>query len=225
MSLRPASPPRSSRRKRWQDVEFAALDFETTGLDLRRDAVVSFGLIPVSGGRIDLTRALYQEVSPAEPLSHQSITVHHLRPVDLADAPPLVEVAERLRAGLDGRFLLTWSAEIEATFLARTFGGRVRRWLARSVDVLRLAVLADRVEGRSLPEGSYSLAETVARAGLPVEEAHDALNDALMTAEMFLVLAARLAPYGFKDVRSLIRPTQANPDRLLRTISRPVYRP
>lgn len=205
-------------------MELAALDFETTGLDLRRDAVISFGLVPVSRGRIDLTRAVYQEVAPAAPLTPQSIRVHHLRPVDLAGAPPMVDVAERLRAGVEGRFLLTWSAEIEATFLAKTFGGRVRGWLARTVDVLRLAVLADRIEGRSLPHESYSLADTVARAGLPVEETHDALNDALMTAEMFLVAAARLVRYGFHDVRSLLRPTRANPDRLLRAISRSAHR-
>jgi DNA polymerase III subunit epsilon len=217
---RPVAPPRSSRRKRWQDSELVALDFETTGLDLRRDAVVSFGLVPVSGGRIDLSRALYQEVAPAAPLSHSSIAVHHLRPTDLAQAPPLSAVTEQLRSGLEGRFLLTWSAEIEATFLARTFGGRVRRWLARTVDVLRLSLLADGIEGTSPRADSYSLADTVARAGLPVEEAHDALNDALMTAEMFLVVAARLAPHGFQDVRSLIRPTRTSPDRLLRGLGR-----
>ena len=206
MRSRPTPPPHSLRRKRWQDVELVAIDFETTGLDLRRDAVVSFGLVPVSSGRIDLSRALYRMVSPSAPLSHGSIAIHHLRPADLAEAPPLAEIADQLRAGLEGRFLLTWSAEIEATFLARLFGGRVRRWLARSIDVLRLSLLADRIEGTSPFEGSYSLADTVARAGLPVEEAHDALNDALMTAEMFLVKAARLAPHGFTNIRSLLRP-------------------
>jgi DNA polymerase-3 subunit epsilon len=216
---RPAAPLRSSRRKRWQDVELVALDFETTGLDLHRDAVISFGLVPVSSGRIDLGRALYQEVAPSAPISHGSIAVHHLRPADLAEAPPLEEVLGHLRTALEGRFLLTWSAEIEATFLARTFGGRVRGWLARSVDVLRLAVVADRIEGRSLPGDAYSLAETVARAGLPVEEAHDAMNDALMTAEMFLVVAAHLGSYGFTDVRSLLRTTRKFPQRLLRGVS------
>jgi DNA polymerase-3 subunit epsilon len=185
-------------------VEFAALDFETTGLDLRRDAVISFGVVPVLGGRIDLSRAVYREVAPSVPISHRSITVHHLRPVDLAGAPSLADVSEHLAAALRGRYLLTWSAEIEATFLARTFGGRVRKWLARSVDVLPLAVLADRLDGRERPE-RYALAEAVARSGLPVEEAHDALNDALMTAEMFLVIAARLAHHGIGDVRSLIK--------------------
>jgi hypothetical protein len=45
----------------------------------------------------------------------------------------------------------------------------------------------------------------VARAGLPVEEAHNALNDALMMAEIFLTLPARLAPFGLGGVRGLLR--------------------
>jgi DNA polymerase-3 subunit epsilon len=188
-----------------------ALDFETTGLDLRRDAVVSFGLVPVHQGRIDLSEAIYQEVAPEVPLSHRSITIHHLRPMDLVDAPALGDVIQRLRVSLESRYLLAWSAEIEAAFLARAFGGSVRRWLARTVDVLRLAILADRLEGRDLAGDSYALAEVVVRAGLPVEEAHDALNDALMTAEMFLVLAARLEPFGLQDVRSLARPLRTYP--------------
>ena len=210
MTRRPDPPPRSARRLHWRDAEFAALDFETTGLDLRRDAVVSFGVVPVRQGRIDLSEAIYQEVAPEVPLSHRSITIHHLRPIDLVDAPALGDVIQRLRVSLESRYLLAWSAEIEAAFLARAFGGRVRRWLARTVDVLRLAILADRLEGRDLPGDSYTLAEAVVRAGLPVEEAHDALNDALMTAEMFLVLAARLAPFGLQDVRSLARPAIPN---------------
>ena len=167
---------------------------------------MSFGLVPVRQGRIDLSEAIYQEVAPDVPPSHRSITIHHLRPMDLVDAPALGDVIQRLRVSLEGRYLLAWSAEIEAAFLARAFGGRVRRWLARTVDVLPLAILVDRLEGRDLAGDSYTLAESVARAGLPVEEAHDALNDALMTAEMFLVLAARLAAFGLQDVRSLARP-------------------
>jgi DNA polymerase III subunit epsilon len=194
-------------------AEFAALDFETTGLDLRGDAVVSFGVVPVRQGRIDMSGAIYQEVAPEVPFSHRSITIHHLRPVDLVDAPALGDVIERLRSSLEGRYLLVWSAEIEASFLARAFGGSVRRWRARTVDVLSLAVFADRLGGRDLPGHSYTLADVVARAGLPVEEAHDALNDALMTAEMFLVLAARLAP-GFQDVRSLVRSSGTSPFRI-----------
>jgi DNA polymerase-3 subunit epsilon len=215
---RPTSPPRRLRGRHWREVEFAALDFETTGLDLRRDAVVSFGLVPVRGGRIDVSGSVYQEVSPGVPLSHRSITVHHLRPVDLTDAPPLAEVAGSLRGALEDRFILAWSAEIEASFLARTFGGRIRRWVARTVDVLRLAMVADQLEGRDLRQGSYALADTVARAGLPVEDAHNALDDALMTAEVFLTLAARLAPFGFDRVKDLLRSSRPSKD-----LTRPMH--
>jgi DNA polymerase III epsilon subunit-like protein len=128
--------------------------------------------------------------------------------VDLVHAPPLPEVADRLRASLEGQFLLTWFAEIEAAFLARIFGRRVRGWLDRSIDVRRLVFLADRLDGVGLPEVSYSLAEAMARAGLPREEAHDALNDAMMTAEMFPVVAARLARHGYQDVSSLLKQTR-----------------
>jgi DNA polymerase III subunit epsilon len=219
VTARPAPPPRSSRRLHWRRAEFAALDFETTGLDLRRDAVVSFGLVPVRQGRIDLSEAIYQEVAPEVPPSHRSITIHHLRPIDLVDAPALGDVIQRLRASLEGRYLLAWSAEIEAAFLARAFGGRVHKWLARTVDVLSLAMLADRLEGRDVGGSSYALGEAVVRAGLPVEEAHDALNDALMTAEMFLVLATRLESFGFQDVRSLTRPT--HPDHIRSALPMP----
>jgi len=157
---------------------------------------------------VHLSEALYQEVVPEAPLSHRSITIHHLRPLDLAEAPSMGEVLEPLRTALEGRYLLAWAAEIEASFLARTFGGRVRRWLARTIDVLPLAVLADRLEGRDSAQ-DYSLSAVVARAGLPSQEAHDALNDALMTAEVFLVVAARLARFGLEDVRTL-----SHPDRI-----------
>jgi DNA polymerase III subunit epsilon len=182
-----------------------ALDFETTGLDLRRDAVVSFGLVPVIGGRVDLSGALYREVSPDVPPSPLSVTIHHLRPQDLALAPVLREVASVLAVGIAGRFVLAWAAEIETAFLARIFGGSPRRWRTRTIDVLRLAVALDRMEGVVPPPGSYRLEVVAARHGVPVEETHHALDDAFMTAELFLVIASRLAGHGYGDVRSFVR--------------------
>ena len=53
----------------------------------------------------------------------RSIVVHGLLPGDLADSPPTKEVLPVLGDALDGRFLLTWAAEVEAAFLAQLFGG------------------------------------------------------------------------------------------------------
>jgi DNA polymerase III subunit epsilon len=197
-------------------VEFAALDFETTGLDLRRDAVVSFGLVPVRNGRILLGEVVYQEVAPDVPLSSRSVTIHGLRPHDLARAPSLDQVAGVLREALDRRYLLTWTAEIETNFLARVFGGGRRRWVRQTIDVLRMAILLDRLEGRhgSGERPDYRLASTAARYDLPVAEAHHALEDAVTTAQLFLVLASKLEAHGNRELRAFLRLTRRPPIQL-----------
>src|SRR4029453_5594452 len=106
VSRRPEKPPREAPGHDRRAAELVALDFETTGLDPRSDDVISFGLIPVSGGRIDLSGARYQEVAPRVEPRHSSIRVHHPRTQDLAPAPPMAEVADAFREGLAGRFIL-----------------------------------------------------------------------------------------------------------------------
>ena len=46
----PVAPPRA-RAVPWREIEYAALDFETTGLDFRSDTVISYGVVPVRHGR------------------------------------------------------------------------------------------------------------------------------------------------------------------------------
>ena len=203
MSDVPTRPAWGSRGFHWSKVGFASLDFETTGLDAN-DTVISFGVVPVVGGRIALADSVYRTVSMASELSPQSIVVHGLLPSDLADSPPIQEVRPILRDALDGRFLLTWAAEVEAAFLAKVFGGAPRRWLQRSVDVLGLAILADRLEGRQPKPGDYALTTAAERAGVPVEQPHHAFDDALATAQLFLILANRLSHEGFDTPRRLI---------------------
>lgn len=184
-----------------------ALDFETTGLDPARDDVISFGLVPISGGRIDLSRSLYQEVAPQVESRHSAIRVHHLRTQDLADAPPMSEVVDGFQGGLAGRFILAWAAGVEIAFLRRIFGGRARTWRARTIDVRTLIVAIERAkttQDASEP-GRYSLEAAARRFGVPVEETHHALDDAFMTAELFLVAATRFGAMDLGTVRELAR--------------------
>lgn len=203
MSDAPSRPPRASRRLHWSKVGFAALDFETTGLDAK-DTVISFGVVPVMDGRIALAGSVYRTVSMASELSAQSIVVHGLFPGDLADSPPIDQVLPILHEALDGRFLLTWAAEVEAAFLAQLFGGQPRRWLRRSVDVLGLAILVDRIEEREPEPGDYALSSAAERFGVPVEQPHHAFDDALTTGQLFLKLAYKLSHEGFDTPRRLI---------------------
>jgi DNA polymerase-3 subunit epsilon len=184
----PGAPPAASRRRPWREEGLVALDFETTGLDLEADSVISWGTAPVVDGGIELRDATYRLVAPGRPPGPDSIRVHELRPVDLSSAPPLSEAAPDLRAALDGRFVLAWAAGIELAFLRRMFGGSKRSWKRRMIDVrdLLLANADGDPDARRL-----TLESACRRFGVPVERTHHAFDDALMTAELFLVLAVR----------------------------------
>ena len=201
----PAGPPRALARSPWRRVPFAALDFETTGLDPARHEVVSFGVVPVEGGRVVLAGARYREVRPRGPVRPVSVTIHQLRPVDLAQARGIEEVRAELAAAIAGRFLLAWSGAVEAGFLAAVFGGSIRRWERRIVDVLGLVRFLDRVGGAAPPQGADALTAAARRLGVPVERPHHALDDALTTAQLFLVVMARLEALGATTPRRLRR--------------------
>jgi DNA polymerase-3 subunit epsilon len=199
----PVAPPRARVSSGWREASYVALDFETTGLDYARDAVVSYGVVPVVGGRVRLEGSIHQLIHPAVPPSPRSQTVHLLRPADLAGAPVLDEARAGLRTALDGRYLLAWYAEIEINFCVRIFGGAERAWRRRTIDVRNLAIAVDGKPSRLRAEPGYGLASAASRFGVPVVSPHEALDDALVTAQLFLVLVRKLPNLPAPTVRDL----------------------
>jgi DNA polymerase III subunit epsilon len=206
---RPAAPSRWFLHHSWTKAPLVALDFETTGLDLRRDVIISYGVVPIVDGGIDLGKAQYREVNPTVPPSNESITVHHLRPVDLREAPSMRETRYELSVMLERAYIVTWVEQVEANFLATVFGGGALSWMRRTVDAYRMIRAVEQLRDPDAQVGS--LEETAERYGVPVEEAHHALDDAVMTAELFLVAATKLAAAGGDDrLRTLRRAARAS---------------
>lgn len=200
----PGAPSRAMRRVGWREAPFASLDFETTGLDYRRDEIVSFGVVPVRGGRIVLGDAVHRLVAPAVPMSRSSMRIHQLLPGELASAPGLELARGDLARALDGRFVLAWFAELEIAFLARIFGNGRRAWSRRTVDVRRLALAVEDLP----PDNRMTLTAAAERLGVPVASPHDALDDALVAAQLFLVLASRLERSGAGRAGDLVALTR-----------------
>ena len=197
----PARPARGNRRRTWRETPFASLDFETTGLDVERDHVVSFGVVPIDDARIHVGRSVHQLVSPAAPSSVVSMKVHGILPRDVEDAPAIEEARELLRSNLEGRIVLAWFAGIELAFLRRSFGGGERWWRRRTIDVLDLVTALERPG----PDARLSLSATAKRYDVPVDDPHSALDDALVTAQLFLVVATKLEERGVRTIRDLSR--------------------
>jgi DNA polymerase-3 subunit epsilon len=130
--------------------------------------------------------------------------------MDVRGAPSLDAARAALRDALGRRFLITWYAEVEAAFLDKMFGGGRKAWLRRAVDVRRLVAALEE------HEVGLTLEACADRYGVPVASPHHALDDALVTAQLFLVVATKLAARGVKSVKELQALDVVRPPRMLR---------
>lgn len=205
------------------DLRLLAVDLETTGLSFAHDAILSVGVVPVDGGRIDLGRARRWLVAHGDPGA--AVTVHGLTHDDLAAGRPLPEVLAELREALAGRVLLAHHAAFETGFLRaahRSLGEQPPEPSVVCTLRLQRRVLAQ-AGLHEPPRGALRLWQSRARFGLPAVRAHDALGDALACAELYLAQVAELGE-GRALVLRDVRLRSTGWQRLVRRLRREVRR-
>jgi DNA polymerase III subunit epsilon len=195
-------PPRAMLRRPWREADYCVVDIETTGLDPRHDSIVSFGAVPVTGGRVQPGRSVYQVVRPESPVRAASVRIHGLRPADLAGAPAAADALPALAGLLSGRILVAHAAWIERAFLSRALARIGARLAGPAVDTAALTRAAGLA--RATPAGREpSLEATTLAVGLQPHNPHNAIGDALTTAELLLVLATRLGAATAADLATI----------------------
>jgi DNA polymerase-3 subunit epsilon len=179
--------PLPSPRAALAEVELVALDFETTGLDPRRDGIVAAGWVLVRSDRIVLASARELHVRAAAGGVGQSATIHGIVDSDLDQAEDAEAMLRHLLPYLAGRAIVAHAAAIEQGFLDALLiklGGV--RLPHRFIDTLALERRLLELEGRQIREGDLTLEACRARRHLPEHSAHSALADALACAELLL---------------------------------------
>jgi DNA polymerase III subunit epsilon len=201
-AYRAASLP--SNATPWRQARLAVVDLETTGLDPRRDEIISFASVPIDGGRVQVAGARTAIIQPMKMPPPETIRIHGLRPMDLADAPTFTEALDVILEALTGRVLVAHVAWVERGFLSAALRSQRLR-LGR--DVLDTAILARRAlrqKGRDR-EHPLPLSEAARSFGLPIHRPHVAAGDALTTAQLFLAVSTRLESVAPQTVGSLAR--------------------
>ena len=195
----------------WREAEYVVVDVEATGLDLKRDAIASYGAVVIRDGRIVVSENTYGLVSAGCEMTAASTAVHTLRRVDIADAPPLAQAVAILDTLLKNRILVAHAAWIEQAFLSRAFAAYGGALCCPVIDTAALA-RADGIAPRSSrrdPDLEW-LAESI---GLPPVSPHHALGDAITTAQVFLALTSRLGRLGYSKASDFVDLTKG--DRVL----------
>jgi DNA polymerase-3 subunit epsilon len=206
--------PKIDQNLPWRDLPYSVLDIETSGLNARRDALLAIGLIEIEQGRVRLDRRWYTLVRPPQGMlvAASSIRIHGLLRDELAAAPPPDTILEELLDRLAGRVLVVHVAAIDVEFIDRILRRLYNIKLRRPIlDTARLAMTLH--EQEYMLNGSYEAAPlpTIAlrplaqRYNLPIYAQHNALNDAMTTAQLFLAQANQMARSGRKTLRNLVR--------------------
>jgi DNA polymerase-3 subunit epsilon len=205
LAYRRAEPPAPDTP--WREAPYAVVDLETTGLNPRRDEIISFASVPIDDGRIVVGGMRTVMIRPERMPEAETIRIHGLRPVDLDGARPLSEAIDVILRSLTGRVLVAHAAWVERGFLNRAL--KIAR-LRVAEPILDTSALAQRVLPGVDPDQQGVQLGAAARAlGLPTHRPHRADGDALTTAQLFLALVARLDEVEPQTVESLGRLSQA----------------
>jgi DNA polymerase-3 subunit epsilon len=184
----------------WRATRFVAIDVETTGLDPKRDELISFAGIPIHSGRIIAGKAVHGLVRPRAASTGASSAIHGLRDRDLSGAPTAPDALAPLVALMPGRIPVVHAQWVERTFLAKA-GCPLPRHL---VDTALLWRLLSIERGEPDP-GTCSLSTIAWALGLPAHRPHTAEGDTLTAAQVFIAMASHLEARGYASVRALTR--------------------
>ena len=174
--------------------EWVALDCETTGLNVRTDEIISIGAVRIVGNRIMTSERLELLIRPEHGVSADSVVIHRLRDRDLEQGLPADEAVKKLMRFIGSRPLVGYYLECDVAMLHRAIWPILGQGLPQ--PQIEVSALYYDYKFRQLPpyrqqasaEIDLHFATLMADLGLPLRDAHDALNDAVMAALAFIKL-------------------------------------
>jgi DNA polymerase-3 subunit epsilon len=186
--------PLPSRRSNILDCEFLALDFETTGLDPRREAILSIGYTLLQRGRILMRSNAHHIVMVNKSIPEESVVVHKITDDRARSGSHLHDVLPLLLRQMAGRVLLVHYGAIERNFLnaacRQIYGQQPPLLIA---DTLQIEKQRLQRSQSTTTINQLRLFNLRKQYGLPRYNAHSALEDAIATAELFLAQVAAIS--------------------------------
>lgn len=193
------------------EYTFVVCDTELTGLNKKKDELISIGAVMIRNLQIDLSTMFHQFIRPENLDPTQATLVHRITPEQLEAAEPIETVLPQFVEYIHGSLLVGHHLPLDMHFLnkatTKVMGGTLSN---PGVDTMRMAQGYKRVQlghyhEHNPREISYSLDDLGKEYDLPVFKPHDALEDALQTAYLFLYLIKKFRKGGLVTLKDIFQ--------------------
>ncbi|MHB2206456.1 3'-5' exonuclease [Methylobacterium sp. CM6257] len=169
--------------------EVVAVDCETTGLNLRKDEIITIAAIPIRGERI-LTSERFEALAKTNRKSaHEAIKVHGILDRDLQHGRPMRDILPELLHFIGSRPIVGYYTDFDVGMIDRYLVPFLRVHLPnKRIDVSSMYYQCKYDGAPDYVTIDLSFTSILDDLSIPKLAQHDAGNDALMTAMIYLQL-------------------------------------
>lgn len=168
--------------------EYVCFDCETTGLNPKKDDIISIGAVIIKDNTIISSKKFVKFIKPKTKLQAEAIKVHHIRECDLNNANDIDLVIEKFLEFIGNRTLVGYFLEFDISMINKYLKPKLGITLPNKT--LEVSEIYHDYKIEIIPQGHIDLRfnSIMEELEIPSLGKHDAFNDALMTAMIFIKL-------------------------------------
>jgi DNA polymerase-3 subunit epsilon len=192
------------------EARYVVVDTELTGLDEKKDSIVSIGAVRMTGGNIELGGSFYRVVSPRTEMSAESVVIHEIMPSEVEERPGIESALAAFLEFCGDAILVGHFISLDLNFLNRELRHVRRAGIPNpALDTFSIYEWLRKRDKcpdyAATPQPGFRLHEIVKCFDIAVNGAHNAVMDAFITAQLLQRFFPLLAEAGVHDIGNLLR--------------------
>ena len=168
--------------------EYVCLDCETSGLNPKKDEILSIGAVHIKDNKILMRKTFNIFLKPSKNINVESIKIHHIRPVDLENGIDAQEAIYQLLDFIGSRPIVGYYIKFDVAIISRYTKEFIGIKLPNKTIEVSSMYYKTRKRSSDYEFIDLKFDTILKNLNIPALGKHDALNDAIMTSMIFLKL-------------------------------------
>lgn len=182
-----------------KQATFVVFDTETTGFyPYAGDELISIGAVMIRNGAIEETHTFHEWINPYRSIPPEVQSLTGVLEKDVIHAPPALVVIHQFLQFIGPQYLVAHCADFDLNFINTQLKKYCKKKLSNPViDTMMLSYHLNAADK------FHNLDHLLSKYEITIHERHHALEDAKMTASLFLKFLDQLEQRGITTIRGL----------------------